>query len=222
MCGRFTITYEIDKLFDFFGIRPAKVLTYRPRYNISPSNYIPVVVTGDVRLMKWGLVPKWAKEPSIGYKMINARAESVSEKPSYKGLLRHKRCIIPADGFYEWHSVEGEKIKQPLRFTLKDNGLFGFAGLWDCWHAPDGSELETCTIITTSANELLKKYHERMPVILPKENYGTWLNAKEHGAEPALKLLTQYPADQMACYKVSRVVNSPKNDLPECIKEVIA
>ncbi len=183
---------------------------WRPRYNIAPTQ--AVIVVGDdgkryLKAMRWGLIPSWAKDPSIGNRMINARVETLAEKPAFRAGLKKRRCIIPADGFYEWQKLG--KIKQPMRIVLKTREAFGFAGLWEHWRSPDGEEILSCTIITTEANELLKAVHERMPVILTRDAEAAWLDPKTQDVEKLLPLLKQYPAEEMEFYPVSRDVNSP-------------
>ena len=186
--------------------------------------------------VRWGLIPFWAKDEKIGYKLINARAEGIAEKPSFReAYKRGRRCLIAADGFYEWQ--KDTKPKQPWRITLKDGGPFAFAGLWERWEkAPDGVPVESCTIITTAANALVARLHDRMAVILPAEAYGPWLGeagrstgrklnaasglAPSATAPELLALLKPHPPDAMRAYPVSTVVNSPKNDTPECIEPV--
>ncbi len=219
MCGRFTyakefreirIRYNVDRDFPLF----------RPRYNIAPGQEVAVVFNRDggrsLGMMHWGLIPSWAKDPSIGNKMINARAETLSEKPSFKRLIAKRRCLVLSDGFYEWRK-EGKR-KAPMRIRLKTGEPFGFAGLWDSWRKPDGSDLQTFTIITTEANELLKPIHDRMPVILPEEAEQQWLGFDVKDTSELLSLLKPYPSDLMEAYDVSLLVNSPRNDLPECIE----
>ncbi len=190
-----------------------------PRYNIAPGQEAPVVVHDggkSLEMMKWGLVPSWAKDPSIGNRMINARAETLAEKPSFKRLIGKKRCLVLADGFYEWRK-EG-KGKVPMRITLRGGEPFSFAGLWDSWKKPDGGELRSFTIITTQANDLLRPIHDRMPVILDQEGDEKWLDAEYKEVHKLLALLAPYPADRMEAYDVSPLVNSPRNDLPQCVE----
>jgi putative SOS response-associated peptidase YedK len=167
-------------------------------------------------MMHWGLVPSWAKDASIGNKMINARAETLTEKRTFKALLGRKRCLVLADGFYEWQKRERGKL--PMRFVLKDREPFAFAGLWDRWRRPDGNELQSFTIITTGANDLLRPVHDRMPVILDREGEGEWLNMDLKDTTKLIPLLKPYPSGDMEAYCVSKLVNSPTNDRPECIK----
>jgi putative SOS response-associated peptidase YedK len=220
MCGRFTLSRDIEAIADRFNAPapPADWLSIKPRYNIAPTQ--SVIVVGDdgqryLKQMRWGLIPSWAKDPSVGNRMINARAETLAEKPSFRAALKKRRCIIPADGFYEWQKLG--KVKQPVHIVLKCREPFAFAGLWETWTSPDGEEVKSCTIITTEANELLKGVHDRMPVILTKEAESIWLDPKIQEPEQLLPLLKPYQPELMEFYPVSRAVNSPSNDSPDCI-----
>lgn len=216
MCGRFTMAIDSEDLRTQLALGQMP-LDWEKRYNIAPSQDVPTVPfaqSRDVVWMKWGLVPFWAKDPSIGYKMINARAETVAEKPSYRSSFKNKRCLILADGFYEWQEIPGSKGKQPIFIHLQDGKPFAFAGLWELWHAPDASLVYSCTIITTQPNALVQPIHNRMPVILPASAYATWLDPAERQPTDLNQLLVPYPADAMAAYPVSRLVNAPQNDTP--------
>lgn len=169
-------------------------------------------------MMHWGLVPTWAKDASIGNRMINARAETIAEKRTFKALLDRKRCLVLADGFYEWQKKERGKF--PVRFVLKDRGLFAFAGLWDSWRKPDGSEIQSFTIITTGANDIIRPIHERMPVILDRNSEDKWLDLDLKDTVKLTPLLKAYPSRDMEAYCVYKMVNSPTNDRPECIQAV--
>ena len=219
MCGRFTYAKEFREIRIRYNVERDFPL-FRPRYNIAPGQEVAVVFNRDggrsLGMMHWGLIPSWAKDPSIGNKMINARAETLSEKPSFKRLIAKRRCLVLSDGFYEWRK-EGKR-KAPMRIRLKTGEPFGFAGLWDSWRKPDGSDLQTFTIITTEANELLKPIHDRMPVILLKEAEQQWLGFDVKDTSELLSLLKPYPSDLMEAYDVSLLVNSPRNDLPQCIE----
>jgi putative SOS response-associated peptidase YedK len=188
--------FENDELEEEFGIKP-KAVDWLPNENVSPGEGVPVITDAterELKIMRWGLVPSWAKDPMIGYKLINARAETVSEKPSFRNSFTHRRCLIPASGFYEWLNMGGRK--QPYKFTLKDQKLFSFAGLWDHWQDGKGKELITCSIITTVPNKIVAEYHDRMPVILDKEHYWEWLEDRTLSELQAM--LVPYPVEKMA------------------------
>jgi putative SOS response-associated peptidase YedK len=200
-----------------------------PRYNIAPSQPVAVVPNDGKNTLDfyvWGLVPFWAKDPQIGNRMINARAETLAEKPSFKTAFRRRRCLVLADGFYEWQrkpiasSSRSTGAKTPMYIKMTSGEPFAFAGLWETWNAPDGSRLISCNIITTEPNELVSQIHNRMPVILPTDAYQTWLDPHERAPSELSPLLKPYPADQMVSYPVSKQVNNPTNDLPTCIQEV--
>lgn len=222
MCGRFTLTidpYHLQEAFPW-AVIPNDL---QPRYNIAPSQPVPVIPnTGDnkVTMYKWGLIPSWSKDPAIGDRMINARSESLAEKPSFRNPYRRRRCLILADGFYEWKQNPGMKSKQPVFIHLKDNRPFAFAGLWELWNSPDGSEIRSCTIITTQPNSLLEPIHNRMPVILPPDAYKLWLTPEEQQPAQLYSLLVPYPADEMDAFPVSKMVNSPEYDAPDLVKPV--
>ncbi len=222
MCGRFTLTTDPKKVSEAFnGIEvPSEI---PPRYNIAPSQPIAVVANNNpqrLEFFRWGLIPSWAKDPKIGNRMINARAETLAEKPSFKTAYKRRRCLIPADGFYEWRRSPVGKTKIPMYIKLHNDELFAFAGLWELWQGPDGSDILSCTIITTSPNELVAEIHNRMPVILPPESYGPWLDPAEQRPEELDALLKPFPAAQMMAHRVSTTVNNPRNDSPECITPV--
>lgn len=215
MCGRYSLTQPVKTLQQHFGARPAGV-PHEARYNIAPSQILPIVVAenGDrqLRPMRWGLLPAWANDEKLGHKLINARAETVHEKPSFKTAFRHTRCLVPADGFYEWKRDKDGKTPQYIR--MQDGGLFAFAGLWSTWKGPKGP-VDTFTIITTEANRQLQALHHRMPVILMPDDYAAWLDS----AAPlqSLKtLLRPLTGDMLGFHPISTLVNSPKNDFPEC------
>ncbi|MDX1387432.1 MAG: SOS response-associated peptidase [bacterium] len=221
MCGRYTNTISIKKLAERFGFNTLGD-DFRPRYNIAPGQMAPVVLRrspNQLQMMRWGLVPFWAKEEKIGYKMINARGETVDSKPSFRGPFRKRRCLVLADGFYEWQAVPGAKKKIPMRIVLKDRAPFGFAGLWDEWNSSEGQKLHTFTIITTEANAKLKKIHDRMPVILRPEDEPVWLDTDLKDLKKLKALIKPYPEKEMSYYPVGTLVNSPKNDVPECLEE---
>jgi len=219
MCGRFTLTTNELDLEGRFGFFNPQGILFEPRYNIAPSQEHPIVIVEEdrrvVKLMKWGLVPQWSKDPEIGYKMINARSEGIEEKPSFRTPLRKRRCLVIANGFYEWKTT-AKKTKMPYLFTLTSGEPFAFAGLWDQWKKR-GETLTTFTIITTEPNEIVEPIHNRMPVILRKKDENRWLDPEITYAKEVLPLLKPYPTDDMLCARVSVKVNSPKNDTPDCI-----
>ena len=222
MCGRYTyfpgefsdlrLTWNVDEVFG---------LDLKPRYNIAPTQEAPVIVQMDgkrtLELFRWGLIPWWATDPAIGNRMINARAETLAEKPAFNNLLGNRHCLVLADGFYEWRK-EG-KGKVPMRFKLKSGEPFAFAGLWDSWKQPDGSLLRTYTIVTTEPNDVLRPIHDRMPAILSNDDAQNWLAVDDEIAH-ALSLLKPYPPEKMEGYQVSPLVNNPRNDLPECVQPI--
>src|SRR3990172_141257 len=191
MCGRFTLTLDPGDLQEAYpGLVVPGGLT--PRFNIAPTQPVAVIPNiGEYRLdyYVWGLIPSWAKDPEIGSRMINARSETLAEKPAFRNSYRRKRCLVLADGFYEWKQLEGGKAKQPVYIYMKSRQPFAFAGLWDLWHAPDGSEVRSCTIITTQPNELLQSIHNRMPVILPSQAQPAWLDPSEQSPDRLSKFL---------------------------------
>ena len=221
MCGRFSNDAKPEQIEAEFKIGKLNPKLFAPRYNIAPTQMIPVVLeqSGEriIESLRWGLIPSWAKDESIGSKMINARAETLAEKPSFRDAFKKHRCIIPASGFYEWQ--KGSKgAKQPFYFRMKEKQVFGFAGLYEEWLDKEtGEQIETFTIITTEANKVLEPIHERMPVILKSKDYDQWLDAKEKDTAKLQKLLAPYPSEEMKSYQVSKSVNSPSNDSPELI-----
>jgi len=221
MCGRFTITLDPGEIQELLNLGPF-VHIHQPRYNVAPSQPIPIVKdleTKSIELYKWGLVPFWAKDPNVGYKMINARSETAHKKPSFRAAFKHRRCLIIADGFFEWHADTKGGPKTPYLFKLKNDYPFTFAGLYEHWPIPSGGELHTCTILTCQPNELVIDFHNRMPVMLGEDKRWSWLDPQAKEAD-LLDLLGPYPADEMTCFAVSRAVNSPKNDRPEIIEPV--
>ena len=220
MCGRFTLTISPEQLQQAI---PGLIIPFgmAPRYNIAPSQPVAVVPNdGELKLdfYVWGLIPSWAKDPAIGSRMINARAETLAEKPSFRSAFRRRRCLIPADGFYEWQQTPGLKTKTPIYIRLKSGEPFAFAGLWENWNAPDGSNVLSCTIITTAPNALMEPIHNRMPVILPAAAYARWLEPGEQKPAELQALLQPYPAEAMTAFPVSTLVNRPENDVAACIQ----
>jgi len=202
MCGRFVLVSDLSVIEDRFDIK--KVYhELQPNWNVSPGQYIPAVIQRDgqnvLASLRWGLIPSWAKDSSIGQKMINARAETISEKPSFRNAFKLRRCLIIADGFYEWKNDGNKKI--PLYFYIKSGELFGMAGLYESWIAPDKSQINSCTIITTNSNELIQPIHDRMPVIVPKAQEQIWLSDKVEDKAMLLSMLKTYPDEEMT-YKI--------------------
>ncbi|WP_079526476.1 SOS response-associated peptidase [Halobacillus hunanensis] len=217
MCGRFTLAVnEPDILKEFELSKPIE--HYEPRYNIAPGQKVLAIIHDGTRkragYMKWGLVPSWAKDPKIGYKMINARSETVHQKPSFSSLLKRKRCLILADSFFEWKVSDGKK--QPMRIKPSTRKVFAFAGLWDKW-TDNGEELFTCTILTQAANEFMENIHHRMPVILGSEFQEQWIAPNSWESAYAHQLLQQMTMEGLEAHKVSTYVNSAKNEGAECI-----
>jgi len=191
-----------------------------PRYNVAPTQQVVAIRLGsaaenrELALLRWGLIPHWADDPSIGNRMINARAETVAGKPSFRQAFKKRRCLVVADGFYEWKKTDGKK--QPYYIHLKDDQPFGFAGLWERWNR-EGEEIQSCTIITTEPNELMKPIHNRMPVIVQSTDYDRWLDPDFQNGEMLQQVLRRYPADAMQAFPVNTLVNNPRNERAECI-----
>ncbi|HID97315.1 MAG TPA: SOS response-associated peptidase [Thermodesulfobacteriaceae bacterium] len=222
MCGRYSFWKSCKRLKEEFSLSvPSEFLPeIHPRYNIAPGTDIPAIrqlpeKRRELALLQWGLIPSWAKDKKTGYRLINARAESVATKPAFRSAFRYRRCLIPASGFYEWQKLEGGK--QPWFITLEDADLFAFAGLWECWEGQEGEVVESCTIITTDSNDLVRPLHDRMPVIIERLRYGDWLS-RESGPDALKTLLCPLPAEKMKARPVSLLVNNPGNESPECCK----
>ena len=219
MCGRFSLGKPKLAKVKALRLKEEELSRLKPRYNIAPSQPVATIIgtpEPHIEPMKWGLVPSWAKDIAIGHKMINARSETLQEKPSFRGLLAHHRCLILADGFYEWHN-EG-KVKTPYYIRLKTGEPFTFAGLWSEWNGSDGSALRTCTIITCGPNALMERIHHRMPVILDGVPAAAWIDPALTDKAKLQALLKPFPAAKMELYAVSRLVNSPQNDTEEVLK----
>jgi putative SOS response-associated peptidase YedK len=221
MCGRFVIKSDLQQIQLAFNVTQVHAQV-QPSYNIAPTQPVATIVQREHQIaleaMRWGLIPAWAKDASIGAKMINARAEGIAEKPSFKRPLKSKRCLIVADGFYEWKKERARKI--PMFIRLKSDAPFAFAGLYDVWQSAPDKTITSCAIITTRPNELMQTIHTRMPVILPKSAYSSWLDPANQNLAELIALLEPYPADAMLAYPVSMLVNSPRNNSPECIQPV--
>jgi putative SOS response-associated peptidase YedK len=219
MCGRCTLTPSAAEIEARFGLPvPAG---YTPRYNIAPTQEILALLDDSqgrrLEIFRWGLIPHWAKDAKIAQKLINARAETLFEKPSFRDAAKKRRCLVIADGFYEWRAtVKGKKT--PVYVRLKSKEPFGFAGLWERWNSPEGQIIQTCTIVTTKPNELIKPIHNRMPVIVPRELEELWLDPSPRTDRELESILQPYTAEEMEFFEVSPLVNSPTNDGPECIK----
>lgn len=223
MCGRFSLTQEPIALIEGLNLFDAREQSLIPRYNIAPTQQVAAVVEvekGDRRLghMRWGLIPFWADDPKIGNRMINARSETAAEKPAFRRSFRKRRCLVLADGFYEWHKLADRDTKQPYRVMVGDEEVFALAGLWDRWEDEEGEEIYSCTILTMDSNELVGPIHDRMPVILGREAMERWLDPEREDPEELQSLLTAYPSEKMEAYKISTRVNSPRNDDPEVVE----
>jgi len=226
MCGRFTLALSPEDVASLLGLNTAldEELGLAPRWNVAPGQNVVAAAAPnpdapvEAALFRWGLVPSWAGDPGIGNKLINARSETVADKPSFRAAYRQRRCLVPADGFYEWQR-KGE-AKQPWIFRAKDEPGFCFAGLWEVWNPPAGGDpLHTCTLLTTAANELMAPIHDRMPVIVRGDDREVWLKA-EAGDRHLLELMAPLPADLMTAHPVSDLVNSPRNDEPACAEPI--
>ncbi|MDX1414207.1 MAG: SOS response-associated peptidase [Candidatus Promineifilaceae bacterium] len=221
MCGRFSLFASGELISQQFGVSVDHDL--EPRYNIAPTQPVAAVrqtADGQGReftYLQWGLIPSWAKDPKIGSRMINARSETVTEKPSFRAAFKRRRCLIPASGFYEWQKTANGK--QPMFIRPAGDELFGLAGLWEYWESADGSTIHSCTILTTEPNELMAAIHNRMPVIIEAEDYSMWLDP---GPDPtdAQHLLRPYTAQKMVAYPVSTAVNNPRNENPQCVQPI--
>src|SRR5580765_300191 len=220
MCGRYRLSRRKQVVEEYFE-SPSDEEDWNPRYNIAPTQPVATIrQAGSSRilsLMRWGLVPSWASDISIGARLINGRSETILEKPAFRDSFRMRRCLVPADGFYEWKKAGRERY--PFHFVMKDSSLFAFAGVWDRWRSPAGQVVESCSILTTAPNELLDGVHDRMPVILPQRHYQTWLTAPATEAQRLAELLVPFDASVMQRYPVSSLVNKPENDVPECALE---
>jgi putative SOS response-associated peptidase YedK len=229
MCGRYRLSRRKQVVEEYFESASESISEgisedeeWSPRYNIAPTQPVATVrqdgASRVLSMMRWGLVPSWADDISVGARHINGRSETVLEKPAFRDSFRARRCLIPADGFYEWK--KSGKQRQPFHFGMKDDSLFAFAGVWDRWKSPAGQVLESCSILTTAANELLEDVHDRMPVILPRRHYQTWLTAPATEAGRLADLLVPFDASLMRRYAVSALVNKAQNEMPECALEV--
>ncbi|MFP3510545.1 SOS response-associated peptidase [Peribacillus sp. SIMBA_075] len=222
MCGRFTLFTDIEEIKDRFDIQGSFDEEYQFSYNIAPSHSVLSVINDGTRnrlgYLRWGLIPFWAKDEKVGYKMINARAESIAEKASFKNAYKKKRCLIIADSFYEWK--KGPERKIPMRIKLKNHAPFGMAGLWESWKSPEGINIYSCSVITTVPNELMTSIHDRMPVILKPEDEKDWLNPSINDPAYLQQYLKSFDPEQMEAFEVSTDVNSTKNNSPNLIQQI--
>lgn len=224
MCGRYSLYADLTTLLERFDIDEVTFSKeeYSPNYNVAPSHQVVAVVNDGTKnrlgMLRWGMIPPWAKDEKIGYKMINARAETAAEKSSFRNAFKKKRCLVVADSFYEWKKTTDRKI--PMRIKLKSGEPFAFAALWESWKAPDGKQVNTCSILTTQPNELMGSIHNRMPVILSKEDEEIWLDPKIQNPDELKSVLKPFDASQMEAYEVSDKVNSPKNNGPELLERI--
>jgi putative SOS response-associated peptidase YedK len=220
MCGRYVVKSRVSQLATMFDLMDVPPLT--PRYNVAPTQMVPAVrlkpetKKRELVMLKWGLIPAWAKDAAIGNQTIMARADTVADKPAFRDAFRRRRCLIVADGFYEWQKTNGKK--QPYFIGLKDDSPFAFAGLWERWKDPCGESVESCALITTDANEVVRPIHDRMPVILQRKDYEPWLDPEVQEPEKLQKLLVPSPAETMRAYPVSLFVNNAGNEDPKCIE----
>ena len=222
MCGRFTLRASASVVAEQFAL--FELPPFTARFNIAPTQPVPIVrlrsgqqePQREFVWLQWGLIPGWAESPALGSRLINARAESAAEKPAFRTAVRQRRCLVVADGFYEWQAVDG--AKRPYFFHFRDDRPFAFAGMWEAWEGPDHSMLETCAIITTEPSELMRPIHNRMPVILPPEAYAAWLNPAIHEPRRLASLLVPYSGNDLQACAVSSFVNSPGHDSPQCIE----
>lgn len=220
MCGRFTLRTPAAQIAKYFNVSAPQEWQLALRFNIAPTQQVAAIRQSEEKSrelvpLRWGLVPSWAKDLKIGNSLINARGESVAEKPSFRAAFKRRRCLIAADGYYEWKKLDA-KTKQPYYIRREDEKPFAFAGLWERWDK-DPEPIESCTIITTDANEVTRDIHDRMPVILSPDNFDIWLDSEFQGYDFLKSLLVPYAGNELTAYPVSRVVNSPKNDGPDCI-----
>ncbi len=225
MCGRYSQTQPAEIIAKAFQVD--NLPTLEPRYNIAPTQSVPSVLqtsastNRQLKMLHWGLIPSWAKDRKMGARLINARAETVAEKPAFRSAFRQRRCLVLADGFYEWQQQENQKQKQPFYFRMSQKQPFAFAGLWEHWQDQDsGEEIESCTLLTTDPNELMKPIHNRMPVILDPKDYELWLDPEVKKSELLQPLLRPYPTEEMTAFPVSKAVNKPSNDTAECINSI--
>ncbi|MGH7169928.1 MAG: SOS response-associated peptidase [Gemmataceae bacterium] len=218
MCGRFALFASGDEVAKRFQLPETPL--FEPRYNIAPTQPVAAVRSTaagrELKLLRWGLIPSWASDPTIGNRLINARCETVAEKPSFRSAFKQRRCLIPASAFYEWQKT-GARRKQPYCIRPRNGGLFSLAGLWERWHDPQGEEVETCTILTTEANEVMRPLHDRMPVILDPASDGVWLDPRS-SADSLRSLFVPFASERMEALAVNPWVSNPKHEGPQCLE----
>ncbi|HJN13407.1 MAG TPA: SOS response-associated peptidase [Pirellulaceae bacterium] len=229
MCGRFTLRSNLNLILQRFALNDVPNLT--PRYNIAPTQAVPAIRATEsgreLAMLRWGLIPSWSKDAKMGNRLLNARSETAAEKPSFRSAFRRRRCLVVADGFYEWQktgAARGGTTKQPYYIRMRDERPFAFAGLWETWRGPKGAELPTpiqsCTILTTEPNELMQSLHDRMPVILSPDDYAMWLDPSFEQIDALKALQRPFAPEEMIADPVSTLVNSPRNESPECIMTI--
>jgi putative SOS response-associated peptidase YedK len=223
MCGRFALVANAQQIAEEFGVAPETIGPLEPRYNIAPTQPVLAVReradgAREATHFVWGLVPSWARDISIGSRMINARAESAADKPAFRAAFRRRRCIVPASAFYEW--ARAGDTKQPYALRAADGRLMGLAGLWEVWNGPNGEELETCAIVTIAANGFMRRIHDRMPAILAREHYGAWLDRRLQEVPALQALLAPPPESFLEAWRVASIVNDPRNEVPDCLRPV--
>ncbi|WP_042160157.1 SOS response-associated peptidase [Paenibacillus gorillae] len=224
MCGRYTIAVTLEELMIRYMIGAVTVPYHQPKYNVAPGQMVLAIVNDGKqnRLgeLKWGLIPPWADSPKVGYMMLNARSETAASKPAFQTPMRRKRCLIPADGFYEWKKDAAGKGKQPMRIVRRDRSIFSMAGLYETWMAPDGTTVNSCTIMTTAPNALMAPIHDRMPVILHPDDEQLWLDRSVQEPHELQRLLQPFPADELEAYPVAAAVGNVRHDEPNCIEPI--
>lgn len=226
MCGRYTIRFPARFDAALFGVREWPALS--PRFNIAPGTAVPLIRLDagrrELTSARWGLIPSWARDATIGSKLTNARAETLAEKPSFRTAWKLRRALLPADGFYEWQNVAGSPTKRPWFIAMADDAPFALGALWEDWRSPDGAALVSCTVITTESNALMRQIHHRMPVIVPRASWGEWLGdspGASQGAAPPTELLASYPEREMRAVRVSTYVNAVMRDDARCVLPVV-
>ncbi|MCS1351968.1 SOS response-associated peptidase [Mechercharimyces sp. CAU 1602] len=223
MCGRFSLAVELSEVMERFHVRIGEEMSFHPRYNVAPTQLLPIIIedeslrTRRLKQMEWGLIPRWVKDESTSKRLINARSETVLEKPAFRRSFRRHRCLVPADGYFEWQTQE-DGSKRPLHIVRKDRELFAFAGLWDQWISSEGKEKSTFTIITREADEEFRPIHQRMPVMLEPEAEETWIYHGVGQTDTLLAILAGVSATELEVHPVSTMVNSVHNDQAECVK----